>query len=214
MKENDNLELLKYSENVYIDLPNGTIYKALILDANTTQPTDYIGDKFLEFEFADINKPNYKDYSQPVSNFLRSDKLYPSRYTREQLYYLRWVVASVGTTRRIYTALVPEFSAVETFKAEELINGIQVKTRRIVTEGYKCRFYVNEADAELMINELPQAVISNGDASETYLMRPDLSDLLSLEGIVPEVQKIEAGVDLYQVDLFIKTAVKEYNPFK
>jgi hypothetical protein len=166
--------------------------------------------RWLEIEYADVRQANYKDYEQPIEDFLKSDRLLSKGLAESQLYYLELYFEAGVSVRKFYTMLVPEKKAIQVLNKKENINGIDIQTRRVVADSYVLRFYVGEEDAFTLEKYLP-VYFFNGTNGYALLHRPSLSTLTSVEAMTPEVKRIDSAVDLYEVNITFKYLSTEQN---
>jgi hypothetical protein len=213
MKENDGIELVQDAQYVNITHPSGVIHSAKFISVTATEQEGSF-DRMLELIYYDINPVNYKDYKQPVVNYLRSDAILAQDYTASQVYHLDFFTNFAGSAflYKLYTLIIPQILTIDTVLEAEKVNGIDVVTRKVLKTGWRVRMYLNEQDMQLLnsrfIVQVPNIIVS-----KPKLYRPSLSTLTAIEDMQIESKKIDSGIDLYQVDFNFITAIIEQNPY-
>lgn len=198
-KEHQGIGLVKYGDYITInDSASSFLHLAMVINLTEQYQAETLA-LIYTLEYADINPQNYKDYQQPVSDFLKSevidDVISTATLTRLQL------VSPYGTTNA-YSRLIPEVQNTNWNIKQEEINGRNYTTFAHQQIYFKARFYVGETLAyNIRLNSIGSVTASGYSATLRY----NGITFTASEYFEPLISKIESAVDLYQIDCDIKT---------
>jgi hypothetical protein len=227
VKENTNVELLKYSDVISVTLQDGTVHQALVIELNLEQ-LQPSGIRKVELIYADINSQNYNEYVQPVSNFCRSAEVYASlgsgAITLElwtQYSYsidTEWlnVVTPFNThySYLVYTKLAGEVinTAPESLTDDQ--NGLKYASRLTSKRGRRYRFFVSEAQAAIIQKYISMLIAPYNGVTIHDTIKGDTVTNATTEMVIPEIKQVENAVDLWQIDIELYNENSVFNPYE
>jgi hypothetical protein len=203
-KENQGVGLLKYADIVSIELRNQdadvyATHTALVLSLTESYQGESLA-LFYTLEYADINKLNYVDYKQPIINYLKSDVI-DDNYNTSTLVKLTLGSIPESAASVFYTKLLPELDITDMDLKEEKVNSLNITTYVGKQKLIRARFYLGETAVNLFKLYINRSVGVNGFYA-TLLNPP--TTYTSIEMMKPAIQRIDAAIDLFQVDIEMK----------
>lgn len=209
VKESSYVEYLKYADNVAITLKNGDIHHAKILSLEKSK-ADATQGLIYTLSYADKNPANYSGNEQSIANFLRSDvvsgTLNSLTFSNSDTISTEWTALS--NTYTIKSILSPKKESGTINENTQQIDNLIYTSRQINSNQLNITFYLTEEQARIVGVYLPlcttSLVISSVGYAGTYV---------GLERTIPEITKIEAGIDLYECKVSLKYENIVYNNY-
>jgi hypothetical protein len=229
VKENTNIELLKYADVISVTLQDGvTVHQCMVIELNVDnlQPS---GLRKVEMIYADINPVNYPEYIQPVSNFLKSEnvysilgfsaielKLYSNAGVTIDSEWTTVSTAVVGGAReyKIYTKLGREIFNTTPAALTDEQQGLTYASRITSKRGARYRFYVSEQQAYLLQKYISLFVQPNASIFINDAMYGDTLNNENTEMIIPTIEPVESAIDLWSIDLDFYYENNIFNPYE
>lgn len=205
-KEHEAIEHLKYADMINIEC-EGVSYEAIVLEVSKAQAGDLIEGVY-DVIFYDVNSVNYKNYVQPVNDYLKSSYIV-DQYDPSQMIELN---IDYGTgSFKFYTLLVPR-NTISDIKTESAnVSGIDYVSYESHQRLIDCVFYTSETNARSIKDN---ARFSAGYNGGSWTVKIGGTPYVAKEFISPSIERIEEAVDLYKVTFMLKYSAREYNIFE